>query len=155
MAPPLFSESTYRGLRFGFAHLFGAITGGVFFAFVFLSLLTILTILLRRRSAATVAFFLIVQFAYVLAAQGNVPVLIGSVPLVALTVFLIARFGVLAMFVNQAVFLLIFHYGASLDGTPYTVEALFPIVVVSALSLWAFRTSLGGQSAWHPALLDD
>lgn len=154
-APQLGDESTLRGLRHGFASLFDHLTNGVTTAFTLLMVLTVLTIILRRRWLATAALLVLLQFAYVLAAQGNVPVLIASVALVALTALMTVRLGILAAVVAQTSFLFTFQYGASLDGTPYVVEALFPIVVVSAFSLWAFRTSLGGQSPWRPGLLDD
>ena len=155
-APPRFGpEWTLRSLRFGVSYLLDVANSGLFFALALLMLLTVLTIVTRRRAAAIVLLFILLEVAYYLAAQGHFAVLVGSFVINALTMFVLARFGILAMAVMQTTFVFVFHYGAALDGTPYAATALFPIVVVSAVALWAFRTALGGQSPWSPALLDD
>jgi hypothetical protein len=56
------------------------------------------------------------------------------------------RFGLLAQVVSGAVGLFIEHGLLTNDfGAWYGESSLVVVVVVSALAVWAFRTSLGGQ----------
>jgi hypothetical protein len=110
---------------------------------------------LRRQWLATLAYMGLVT-PLAVAASFSPGDWIGSIVMVlilVLTVLMIVRLGLLAHVVFGAV-------GAFLDyglltndfGAWYGESSLVVVVVVSALALWAFRTSLGGQPLFsaHP-----
>ena len=73
--------------------------------------------------------------------------------IVVFNVLIMVRFGLLANVVSGAVGLFIEHGLLTNDfGAWYSESSLVVVAVVSALALWAFRTSLGGQPLFsaHP-----
>jgi hypothetical protein len=54
--------------------------------------------------------------------------------------------------VGQAVFHGVFHYVMPDALDWYTLRAIAPALFFTALAVWAFRTSLGGQRAFAGAL---
>jgi hypothetical protein len=142
------------GLRHAVGHLFragsSAIGQGLFMAI----LLVVLMMVLRRRTLAAAALFLIILTAFVLAVAGDLKVVPFVVLLSALLTFIVVRCGVLAIAVTQLVFMITFF--APHVSTPWAMPLLvFLYGAVALLALWAFRTSLGGQSLLGEGALGD
>ena len=103
---------------------------------------------LRRPWLATLAF--VGLYAPLAAAasfsQGDWIGAIVMVLIVALNVLTMVRFGLLALAVQGSVGVFI-QYGLLTNdfGAWYGESSLVVVVVVSALAVWAFRTSLGGR----------
>jgi serine/threonine-protein kinase len=125
----------------------GAIHGfedGFYGGFVFMTLLAVLTMILRRRTLAIVAFFLVI-----LVIRFGVPdlsALPGRAVMTALLTFVAVRYGLLALMAFEATFTMLYWVPA-LTGVSWAAPLIaIPFGVLAALALWAFRTSLGSTS---------
>jgi serine/threonine-protein kinase len=118
-------------------------------------LLVLLSVLLRKRALAIAAFYLIVQTPFLLASSGvllAVPFVVASAIVVAV---LVVRFGAVAVAASYATFFATFYTPPAGNASWAAPLVMLPYVAVALVALWAFRVSLGDQSPWHPALLDD
>jgi serine/threonine-protein kinase len=136
------------------AQFLGGVQSGIITALTLMTVLVVLTMVLRRRWLAVTAFFAILFVAYRFASTE-----LWMVPSFALTAALytlvMARFGMLSLAVMQFVFLVI-NFAPLPDAFAwYTARGLMPVVLLSALAGWAFFTSLGGQRAFAANVLDD
>jgi hypothetical protein len=112
-------------------------------------------ILLRRRTLVGAAVF-VLNLTYFWLAVGQRPASMPSYALIAiLLTFVMLRYGLVALVVTQATFFSVLT--APLLPGPGWATATAPVALaaVTALALWAFHTSLGGQSMFSPALLDE
>jgi serine/threonine-protein kinase len=130
-----------------------ALYAGLLTALRLFFLMFLCRVCLRRQWLATLAYMGLVTPLAVAFSQGD---WIGSIVMVlilVLTVLMIVRLGLLAHAVFGAVggFM---DYGLLTNdfGAWYGESSLVVVVVISALALWAFRTSLGGQPLFsaHP-----
>jgi serine/threonine-protein kinase len=154
-SPLRFILDQLMGTRFiGSAGSF-ALYAGLLSALRLFFLMFLCRVCLRRPWLATLAYTGLVTPLAVAASfsQGD---WIGSIVMVlilVLTVLMIVRLGLLAHAVFGAVGSFI-DYGLLTNdfGAWYGESSLVVVVVVSALALWAFRTSLGGQPLFsaHP-----
>jgi serine/threonine-protein kinase len=131
-----------------------AVPTGVAFGLVLMTVLMLLTIILRRRWLAVTALFAIMFIGYLSASLE-----IGAMPaflLVAAIYTLVpARYGLLAAAAMHMTFLAIFFAPLPDALAWYTARGLVPLLLLLALAIWAFFTSLGGQRAFAANLLDD
>ncbi|HET7433636.1 MAG TPA: serine/threonine-protein kinase [Thermoanaerobaculia bacterium] len=124
-----------------------ALSSGMVQGLVFMIGLMLLTIVLRRRTLAIGALFMLL--ATVLAVSARDPWISLMSVLIALMITLVAaRVGLLAISVLQAVFAMTFFYPITVDGSWYAGIGAIPLLVVSGAAIWAFRSSLAGQSPW-------
>ncbi|HEX6159247.1 MAG TPA: hypothetical protein VF111_03715, partial [Thermoanaerobaculia bacterium] len=143
-----------HGIRFALARIPAALASGIAQSFLWVVVLVLMAILLRKRLYGALGLFSVVAFAYVLAVPS--PEVLPSALLVgAILTFVAARFGLLAFAVTQATFLMIFFSGAAVDGSWTTPLALIPAIFLLALAAFAFKTALGSQSAFSGSLLED
>jgi hypothetical protein len=68
---------------------------------------------------------------------------------------MVARYGLLAIVAFEVTFMMFFFAPMPTETSWYTAVATIPTAFLLLLAIWAFRTSLGGQSPWHAALLDE
>jgi hypothetical protein len=127
----------------GFAFPRGAATG-----FLCMTLLVIATIVLRNRIAAGVVLFALMLATNFLA--GSTTVLNGILA-AALTAWVPFRYGLLSTSVMFSVFGMLFLFPA-IPAPWATSLAAISYATSAALALWAFRTSLGGQSPFGAVL---
>ena len=146
-----FTLDQLMGTRFIGSAAFFALSGGFIAALRMFFVMFLCRVCLRRPWLATLAYLALV-------APLTVPVAaawfsrgdwIGPIVLaliVVLTVLMMVRLGLLALAVQGSVGVFI-EYGllTSDFGAWYGESSLVVVVVVSALALWAFRTSLGGR----------
>ncbi|HEX8253646.1 MAG TPA: serine/threonine-protein kinase [Thermoanaerobaculia bacterium] len=134
------------------SHLIGSISGGIFMGFMVIIVLTVFMMLFRRRALAFAGLNVIVITGFYFA-FGAVPV--GPVLISLVLTTLAVKYGMLAMAVAHATFVACFHFPQFVGGSWFTLGALVPTAVIIAAAVWAFRTSLGGQSPFVGALFDE
>jgi tRNA A-37 threonylcarbamoyl transferase component Bud32 len=152
--PKLGDAASLLGIRATLALLLNSVTAGILYSTFAIVLLVLLMMLLRRRALAAGAFFAMVLTAFIVALQGTwagVP----SVTLVALLLTVVAaRYGLLALAVMHATFSL-FLIAPHISTAWSMPLMLIPYVTVAMLAVWAFHTSLGGQSVVGEGVLGD
>ncbi|HEX2061711.1 MAG TPA: hypothetical protein VHK90_13305, partial [Thermoanaerobaculia bacterium] len=128
---------------------------GVRSGFVEMTALVLLTMLLRKRALAIAALFLL-NLAFFMIAVGPRPELAPPFVLVAaLVAFVTVRYGLLAVAVLQGVAFLIMFTAPPVGPGWLVTYGLVPVTIIAALTVWAFVVSLGGQSPFDSALLDE
>jgi hypothetical protein len=136
------------GARYGLGYLITSFADGALQGFILLVILVTFMLLLRHRGLAAAGLVVVMMTGYYMAVGRFVP----SMFLIALMVAgVTARFGLLAAIVTQATFLCLFPYPLFTSLSWTSLQAL-PVLVIVALTLWAFRTSLGGQAAFGRVL---
>jgi predicted Ser/Thr protein kinase len=143
-----FTLDQLMGTRFIGSAGFIALGIGLTWALRMFFLMFLCRVCLRRPWLATLAFVGLVA-PVTLAASFSQGDWIESIVLVLIVVFNVltmVRLGLLALAVQGAVGVFI-QYGLLTNdfGAWYGESSLVVVVVVSALALWAFRTSLGGR----------
>jgi len=145
---PQFTLDQLMGTRFigsagSFALVIGSLSALEMFFLMFLC-----RVCLRKPWLATLVFVgLVAPLAAASSfSQGDWIESIVMVLIVVFNVLIMVRFGLLANVVSGAVGLFIEHGLLTNDfGAWYGESSLVVVVVVSALAVWAFRTSLGGR----------
>jgi Protein kinase domain len=154
--PPVNVESIYliSGLRTILSQLFEGVTGGVAQAFGVMALLALLTALVRKRAIAVAGLFVIYLTGFLFATGGELQFLLLVVPLAVVLVFIAVRYGLLAYAVTMMVFFWVFFlpYMPVRWAMPML---LVPLGATALLAVWAFYTSLGGQSLVSASMLDE
>jgi len=135
------------GLRYALSHVLYAMDNGIASGLILTVLLVTLTILLRRRSLGIAALVLLILTALTAAYHGNPHLIPFGVAVAAILTFVLVRSGLLAVAVLQAVFGMTFAYPFTFGVASWaTSTSLVSVAIITALSVWAFKTSLGGQS---------
>ena len=132
------------------AQVFG---NGIAFAMTLMVMLMLLTMLLRRRPLAVGAFFVLTAGGFLLA---NVDLRMYPlyVLIAALFTLVTARYGLLALVAMHATFLATFIVPLPDAFAWYTARTLVLPIVILALALWAFRSSLGSRPLFALESLD-
>jgi serine/threonine-protein kinase len=152
--PYIAAYRSMDGMRFSLALLLYSAILGITFASVTILILVLATIAFRRRAIAGAVFF-VINLAYFMLATGGQTALVPVYAVVALMLAFIAlRFGLLAYAVLQMTFIAL-YYGMATTPSWLLLHCAIPFAILAALALWAFRTSLGGQSLFSAGLLDD
>jgi hypothetical protein len=68
-----------------------------------------------------------------------------------LVTFVVARFGLLATVAYCATFFLFILNTLPTEAAWYTMRGLVAPAFIVAVSIWAFRSALGGRSPWRAA----
>ena len=142
------------GLRPILFRLFDGVTSGVAQAFAVMAVLALLTALVRKRAIAVAGLFAIYLTGFLFATGGELQFLPLVVPIAVMLVFIAVRYGLLAYAVTMMVFFWIFFlpYMPVRWAMPML---LVPLVATALLAVWAFYTSLGGQSPVSASMLDE
>jgi hypothetical protein len=128
----------------------------VFFALAVLFLLLLLQIILRRDRLAAGALWIVIFALEALAFASAGPRFywVTSILIATLSVISVARFGLLATIAFNLFFNLSFFYPLTSDiSVWYTSAAFLPVVVMLALAVYGFYTSLGGQTVFKGSLV--
>jgi hypothetical protein len=114
----------------------------------------LLRLVLRRASLAALALAVIISLG-ALGAENPVLEVPNALLYGVLLAWVIVRWGLLAL-ISAAVFRWLYTVTPLPFTTtsPYAFQAVFGIVVILALALWAFRTSLGGRPVFAFTLDD-
>jgi len=145
---PYVQLDALRGLRFGAARITGEFTVSVFYAVAIFFLLFLLRTLLRKDWLAALAFMGL--FAFIPSAGSEEPlkeavfwfVIAGSV------VFLLLRFGLLAYAMGVFTVQILTEFPITRHVSAwYAPSGVLSIVVIVALAIYGFRTTLEGRPA--------
>lgn len=155
LQPETFAFSTVLGIRFFIAGLLGRVVGNVFGVLVYICFLYLLTIILRNQKAAFTAYILILFFLNALQAA-NFWIFPLILLFVALHLFLLVRFGLVAAFFANFVQNLFIYFPITYDTSAwYSEEGFVALALLAAIVLYAFRTSLGSRPLLATSRLDE
>ncbi len=146
--------STLGSPQVGLSLFASSIRGGIVFGMIYMTVLVLLTIVLRRRWLAVAGIFALQFTAYLFASTTGTKVLAFLFITIVITI-VVARYGLLATTAMQMAFFVTF--GAPLPDAFawYTARGVVPLVLLLAVVFWAFFTSLGGQRALAANILDE
>ncbi|MEA2568468.1 MAG: eukaryotic-like serine/threonine-protein kinase [Acidobacteriota bacterium] len=119
-------------------------------AFFTMTVLVLATIVLHRRLLAAAVLFVIVGSVFLLAASVPLPIALAAATLLT---YIPYHYGLLTSLLLFALQLQIFRFPI-VDAPWATPLAAIPCVTLAVLAIWAFRTSLGGHSAFAETLED-
>jgi serine/threonine-protein kinase len=142
------------GIRFSIANTLFAVVAGIVFGTLITVLLVLLLMILRRRGLATGALFALILTGFVLAIAGDWVALPSIIVASMVWTFTTARYGLLAYAIFMATW-------SALANAPHIGESwstpmmIIPYAMVALAAIWAFRTSLGGQSLLREGVLGD
>jgi hypothetical protein len=147
----------FLGARMIIADISNNLATSLLISFAYLFLLFIFRALLRKEWAAAILCILVLAFISPPAAGQFTPVAVATlVTSTSLTVFVLIRFGLLAVVANLV-------FGALLGSFPLTTQgsawyanlSLAGILLISAMAGYSFYTSLGGRPIFGGAVLDE
>ena len=142
------------GLRYAIGHLLLAATAGIAIGLTFVILLVVLMMVFRRRALAGAGLFVLILTGFLFAIAGQWLMAPFVVLVAALITFIAVRYGLLALVMTQATFYMLFF--APHVSTSWAAPMMACAYVTWALvALWAFRTSLGGQTLLGEGVLGD
>jgi len=152
--PEIGIPTSLLGIRFSIAAALQNVAEALSFGTLITVLLVLMLMILRRRSLAAAAFFALNLAGFLFNIAGDWRAL-PSVTLGALLFTLIvARYGLLA-FVTLMVTLYLMFRAPHISASWSTPMMIIPYAMIALLALWAFRTSLGGQSLFREGVLGD
>jgi serine/threonine-protein kinase len=119
-----------------------------------LFVLFLFRVLLRKEWAAAAAWALLFAF---LAPLGDTPVAVaGALIFSSLAVFVMIRFGLLALVTNFVVFNILQSFPLTTQGSAwYAGISLTGILLMAAITFYAFYTSLGSHPIFGGAVLEE
>jgi eukaryotic-like serine/threonine-protein kinase len=132
------------------------ISSGLYLAFFAFFMLLVFVIVLRRERLALIALTLLVTVLSALIAQSNV----RMIPLVllysAIFVFVLYRYGFLALVCGLFISHLWVFFAMTTDLTAwYATDFVIALLICVAITIYGFYTSLAGQSLLAGRLLED
>ena len=146
----------FLGARAIISDLSGNIDGAILIGLASLALLFLFKTLLRREWAAAIAFVLLLAAFDAAGSQAPALFFARGLILYGLTVYLMIRFGVLALVASNV-------FGVFLGSFPLTTQmsawyadiSLAGMVLMAVMAVYAFHTSLGGRPMFGAAELED
>jgi len=157
LPPPRPGDIVLRGLllRYAFDMLTAQVLYSLLFASILMFLLLLLTIVTRRERVGVVLLGLLVtSFSF---GSGNIVFdAVFGVMASALTLFVLLRFGMLALVFTEFFLLFFSFYPVTTDFTAwYAGATAFGVALGVALVLYGLKTSLAGQPLFRGSLLGD
>jgi hypothetical protein len=133
-----------------------ALTYAPFLWLTELFILFLLRALLRKEWAAAVAWVLL-QTALVAAGNRLDPVAsVGILIFLSPAVFVMIRFGLLALVANFVVFNIVQNFPLTTQWSAwYAGISLAGILLIAAMAIYGFYTSLGGRPVFEGAVLEE
>ena len=148
-------ESQFLGARAIIAYLSYGLLIVPFLQLSSLFVLFLLRVLFRKQWAAAIAWGLFFTVFFSATSQFAPIVLVLNLIITVVAVFLLIRFGLLAL-VATWVFELLFNLPLTTQGSAwYAGISLAAILLMAAMALYGFYTSLGGRSAFGGAVLEE
>jgi len=141
-----------RSFAFGFTQ---QIYAAIFQSLVLLFCLSLLYIILRRERVAAIALWVIAAAALSLTHEAPAAIPFACLA-AALIVWLLYRYGLLAVIVAEFFLHLIIFYPLTSDFSAwYAGDFVLGLMIALALAGFGFYTSLAGEPLFHAARLDD
>jgi serine/threonine-protein kinase len=155
MRPLSGPESQFLGTRAIIANISYGLLGALFTQLSMLFVLFFLRVLLRKQLAAAIAWILLFTVFYSAPNQFAPIFLVFNLIINVVTVFLLIRFGLLAL-VATWVFFGFLTFPLTTQGSAwYASISLTGILLMAAMALYGFYISLGGRPAFGGAVLDE
>jgi serine/threonine-protein kinase len=154
-APPLLAAlEPLLGARYATAQLMESLNLAILTSLALFLLLFLLRVLLRRQWLAAGAFVLMLDVAAAMMSEHpDIEALRVALALVLL-VFVLMRFGLLALATGLCVYNLLGHFPITPDlGAWYSNAGLFALGIIAALAVYGFRTALGGRPLFKDELV--
>ena len=151
-SPVLGSLAPFNGFRSTVAIFMTQIPKGVRDAMLFIFIVFLLRVLLRKQWLAGAGFGIIFTL---LNAHGPVWIHLIGFSVAAIFAFIMLRFGLLAMGIEAACSNILQNGHLTTDTSAWFFA--YPVLLqasVLALALWALKTSLAGQKLWKGSLLE-
>jgi hypothetical protein len=128
----------------------------LFLAFVFLFVLVLFRVLLRKEWAAAVAWVLFLTIFFYLGSASVPGALVRTLILNVVTVFLLRRLGLLWLVVAFVFSSFLKNFPLTTQGSAwYAGISLAGILLMAAMAFYGFYTSLGGQPMFGGAVLEE
>jgi len=144
------------GIRYALADVIASISSGIIFGFIMVVLLVGLAIVLRKRTLATIALFLLQVAIYAVASGGNPYIFAASVIVSAIWTAVTVRVGLLGIGTASMIFTVAFLAPIAFDLSSWMMAAaITPVLFIALLTAFAFRTALGDQPMFSAKLLDE
>jgi predicted Ser/Thr protein kinase len=145
----------FLGARMIIANLSGILMAGLFVWLGLLFVLVLLRALLHKEWAAGVAFVLLFGVASP-PGQNDPAALVAGMVFLSLAVFLLIRFGLLAVVASGVMLRLLTTFPLTTQGSAwYAGISLAGILLMAALTFYGFYTSLGGRPVFGGAVLEE
>ncbi len=147
----------FLGARTTIADTSNSLIGGLFISLASLFVLFLLRALLRKEWAAAVVCVLVFTMVYAAGNRSNAPVVLVTWLITnSLLVFLLIRFGLLALVANYVfkIFLSNFPLTTQMSSW-YAGLSLAGILLMAAMAFYGFYTSLGGRPVFGGAVLEE
>jgi hypothetical protein len=133
-----------------------ALINAPFFWLAALFVLFLLRALLRQEWAAAVAWVLLFSVFAGAFSEFSLVALVGALIFSGLAVFVMIRFGLLALVTNFVVYNILQNYPLTTHGSAwYAGISLTGILLMAALASYGFYTSLGGRPVFGGGVLED
>jgi serine/threonine-protein kinase len=144
------------GARTMVADLTQILIGAPFFWLAFLFVLVLLRGLLRKEWAAAVAIVILVAVIAVAGIPSDAAGLVTPVIFLSLSVFLLMRFGLLAMLANYVIHSLLTDFPLTTQASAwYAGISLAGILLIATIAFYGFYTSFGGRPILGAAAFED
>jgi serine/threonine-protein kinase len=149
-------QSVFLGARTIVAGRALALIEALFFWLAALFVLVLLRALLRKEWAAAVAWVLLFTVFSAAGSQFAPDVLVGNLIFFSLAVFVMIRFGLLALVANFMVFSVLENFPLTTQGSAwYAGISLTGILLIATMALYGFYTSLGSRPVFGGAVLEE
>ena len=146
----------FLGARTIIADISGTLIGGPSFWLAALFVLFLLRALLRKEWAAAVAWVLLFTLLFGGGSQFDPAGLVGTLIFSSLAVFVMIRFGLLALVANWMVYNTLENYPLTTQWSAwYAGISLAGILLMAALAFYGFYTSLGSRPVFGGAVLEE
>jgi hypothetical protein len=144
------------GMRTIIADVSITLLWGPFFWLAFLFVLFLLRAMLRKEWAAAVAWVLLFSLFSAAASEFDPVATVGALIFSGLAVFVMIRFGLLALVASFVVSSLLSNFPLTFQGSAwYSGISLTGILLIAAMAFYGFYTSLGGRSPFGGAVLEE
>jgi len=148
--------NTLLGVRQELSTIIAIISAGIITGLMLIVILVGMAIVLRRRSYAAIALYVLQVSIIWIAAGGNRWVFLSGLLISAIWTAVTVRVGLLGIVAAQTTFGVSFSLFIGLDASSWSLpSAMTPILFIVLLTAFAFRTALGGQPMFSARLLDD
>jgi len=146
----------FLGARAIVADVAGSLIWAPFLWLTSLFILFLLRALLRKQWAAAVAFVLLGTAMAAAGSRFDPVASVGILIFGSLAVFVMIRFGLLALVANAFVYNILQNYPLTTQGSAwYAGISLTGILLMAAMAFYGFYTSLGGRPVFGGAVLED
>jgi hypothetical protein len=147
----------FLGARAIISDLSNNVTGAFFISFIFLFVLFIFRVVLRKEWAAAVACVLLLTFFRPETTSSLTPAVVMSDLITnGLVVFMLLRFGLLAVVVSFAFGNLLGDFPLTTQGSVWYANLSYAgFILIAAVVFYGFQVSLGGRPIFGGRILEE